>query len=74
MPPGKEVCLGSGDIMLDGDPYVSPMGRGTAAPLFGLCLHCVSEKSSHLLTVHNFVKSLPIFKICALLESVRNLL
>jgi len=45
MPPGKEVkevCLGSGDIMLDGDPYVSPMGRGTAGtptfrPMSTLC-------------------------------------
>ena len=34
----------------------------------------MSQKSSHLLTLCNFVKSEPIFKISALLESVWNLL
>jgi len=39
-----------------------------------LYFYTVSQKSSHLLTVCNFVKSQPIFKIFAPLESVRNLL
>jgi len=34
----------------------------------------LSQKGSHLLTVCNFVKSQPIFKIFPTLESVRNLL
>jgi len=34
----------------------------------------VSQKSSHLLTVCNFVESQPISKVFALLESVSNLL
>ena len=50
--------------------------QSTAQPLTGdeplttLCL----EKSSYLLTLCNFVKSYPIFKIFALLKSVWNLL
>ena len=37
-------------------------------------IHCVPEKSSHLLTLCNFVKSWLIFKTFAMLESVWNLL
>ena len=37
-------------------------------------MYTVSQKSSHLKTLCNFVKSLPSFKIFALLESVWNLL
>jgi len=38
---GREVDLGPGDIVLDGDPAPPPkMGGGTAAPppIFGSCL------------------------------------
>jgi len=40
MPLGKEVGLGSGHIVLDGD--TAPPRRGTAAlpPMFGPCLFC----------------------------------
>jgi len=33
MPLGTEVCLGPGDIVLDGDP-VSPHGKGALSPAF----------------------------------------
>jgi len=36
MPLGREVSRCPGDIVLDGDS--APPKRGTAAPLFGLCL------------------------------------
>jgi len=34
MPLGTEVGLGSGYVVLDGDPAPLPMERGTAAPTF----------------------------------------
>ena len=39
-----------------------------------IALHCVSRKSSHFKTLCNFVKSKPIFKTFALLESLWHLL
>jgi len=36
MPLGKEVGLGSGDIVLDGDP--APRKKHSSRPLFGPCL------------------------------------
>jgi len=39
MPLGTEVGLGSGDIVLDGDP-ARPTERGTAASHFSAHVHC----------------------------------
>jgi len=36
MPLGREVDLGTGDIVLDADP--APPATGTAPPIFGPCL------------------------------------
>jgi len=48
MPLGKEVGLGPGDIVLDGDP-VPPTERGTVArPLFGPCLGYCGQTVAHL--------------------------
>jgi len=40
MPLGAEVGLGSGDIVLNGDPALPPHGKGHSSfpPLFGSCL------------------------------------
>jgi len=38
MPLGREVDLGSGDIVLDGDPAPPSKKEGAAAPTFGPCL------------------------------------
>jgi len=34
MPHGTEIGLGSGDIVLDGDPLLHKKGGGTASPNF----------------------------------------
>jgi len=46
MPLGMEVGLGQGDIVLDGD--LAPPERGTAAPLYGLCLLWPNDHPSQL--------------------------
>ena len=38
MPIVMEEGLGSGHIVLDGDPATPPEKKGTAAPIFGPCL------------------------------------
>ena len=38
MPLGKEVRLGPGDIVLDGDPAPPRKGAQQPSPLFGTCL------------------------------------
>jgi len=38
MPLGREVGLGPGHIVLDGDQLKLPSKRGTALPIFGPCL------------------------------------
>jgi len=34
---GTQLGLGSGDILLDGDPALPPPKKGAQAPLFGPC-------------------------------------
>jgi len=46
MPFGTEVCLGPGDIVLDGD-QAPPTERGTAAPHFSAHVYC-GETVVHL--------------------------
>jgi len=50
MPPGMEVDLGPGDIVLDGDPV--PLKRGHSTPNFGPCIVAkrspISATAEHL--------------------------
>jgi len=47
MPLGREVVLGPGDIVLDGDPAIPK--SGTAHPIFGPCLLWPNGRPSQLL-------------------------
>jgi len=38
MPLGKEVCLGPGHIVLDGEPGSQLPDKGAQPPIFGPCL------------------------------------
>jgi len=48
MPLGMKVSLGSGHIVLDGDPAPPPIKRSTA-PIFGSCLLWPNGRPSQLL-------------------------
>jgi len=47
MPLGREVGLGPGDIVLDGDPAPTSTERGTTAPQISTHVYCV-QTLAHL--------------------------
>ena len=49
MPLGTDVCLGPGDIVLDGNPVPPYKGHSSPPPIFGPCLFWKNDRPSELL-------------------------
>ena len=73
MPLGKEVGLGSGDIVLDGDPTPTLHAKGhSSLPLFGPLL-CLASPQARTLPITRIVIFLPCGFFYLLLFSSPNL-
>ena len=57
---GTDLCLGPGDIVLDGNPVLPYKGHSIPPPIFGRCLFWPSNRPSQLLLSSCHITSSPL--------------